>query len=69
MATGTIKNTNDDRGFAFIKQDSRERDVFVHYSAFEAAQLPNPQVGDRLSYELKDGGNGRPQAVSIKSLN
>jgi CspA family cold shock protein len=68
LATGKIKNWNDDRGFGFIKADDGGADVFVHISEFERAGLSVPGQGDHLSFDIEtDRKTGRPRAVNVRT--
>lgn len=69
---GRLKTWNDDRGFGFVVPDdgmagNDVRDVFVHVS-----ELPQsgrqPVAGERLSFEVRTGPDGRPRAVALKYL-
>lgn len=62
--TGVLTEWNDARGFGFITASAavpgaRGR-VFVHVSAFGDGS--RPRAGDRVSYELGRGPDGRPRA-------
>ena len=62
--TGTLRSWHDDRGFGFIAPTHGGREVFVHLSAFgRDGSIPLP--GERVSYELGDGRDGKPQAVNV----
>jgi cold shock CspA family protein len=65
--SGTLKTWHDDRGFGFIAPSGGNSDVFLHIS-----ELPRdgtrPTVGEKLSYELGRGKNGKPQAVNVIRL-
>jgi CspA family cold shock protein len=67
MPVGTVKFFNNDRGYGFITNEAGGADAFVHISAVEAAGLPSPREGDRLSYELETGANGKTSAVSLSA--
>jgi len=62
--TGTLRSWNDDRGFGFIAPTHGGAEVFVHVSAFPRDGA-RPTVGERLTYELGRGRDGRPQAVKV----
>lgn len=68
MATGTVKWFNATKGFGFIQPSDGTTDVFVHISALEKAGLQNLNEGQRVSYEIEDGRNGRKSAGSLKAL-
>lgn len=68
MATGTVKFFNTTKGFGFIQADDGTKDVFVHISAVEKAGLAGLAEGQKLSYELERGNNGKSSAGSLKAL-
>ena len=67
MPTGTVKFFNTDRGYGFITNEAGGPDAFVHITAVEAAGLSSPREGDRLSYELETGNNGKTSAVNLSA--
>jgi len=66
MATGTVKFFNATKGFGFIVQDGGGKDAFVHISAVERAGLSTLAEGQKVSYELQSGRDGRESAVNIE---
>lgn len=66
MATGTVKWFNGQKGFGFIEPDDGGKDVFLHISAVERSGIPNPDEGQKLSYELETGRDGRSSAANLK---
>jgi cold shock protein len=68
MATGTVKWFNATKGFGFIQPEGGSKDVFLHVSALERAGLPAPKDGQRITYELESGRDGRQSAGSIKFI-
>jgi cold shock CspA family protein len=64
MLEGTVKRWFDERGFGFIAPDSGS-DIFVH--AKECADGA-PCVGDRVSFDMGTGRDGRPLATNVKVL-
>jgi cold shock protein len=65
MATGTVKWFNPAKGFGFIEPEDGGADAFVHISAVEAAGLNTLNDGQKVSYELKPGQNGKSSAENL----
>ena len=68
MATGTVKWFNTVKGYGFITPDDGSKDAFVHISAVERAGLKSVREGQRLSYELQVGKNGKSSAENLKPV-
>lgn len=66
MNTGTVKWFNAVKGYGFISPDDGSKDAFVHISAVERAGLPGLSEGQRVSYELQRGKNGKSAAANLK---
>ncbi len=66
MITGPVKWFNSVKGFGFITPDDGSKDAFVHISAVEQAGLSDLREGQRVSYELQPGRNGKSSAESLK---
>ena len=59
MTTGTVKFFNSAKGFGFIEPEDGSKDAFVHISAVERAGLSTLNEGQKVSYELQAGQNGK----------
>ncbi len=68
MATGTVKWFNSTKGFGFIEPDDGSNDAFVHISAVERAGLGSLNEGQKVSYELQAGQNGKSSAEDLKAI-
>ncbi len=66
MATGTVKWFNPAKGFGFIEPDDGSKDAFVHISAVERAGLSSLSEGQKVSYELQPGQNGKFSAMNLE---
>ena len=66
MATGTVKWFTPTKGFGFIEPDNGGADAFVHISAVERAGLSTLNEGQKVSYELQQGRNGKSAAEDLK---
>ena len=66
MQKGTVKWFNPTKGYGFIRPSSGDKDVFVHISAVEQAGLSNLQEGQKLSFELERGQQGKTSAVNLQ---
>jgi cold shock protein len=68
MSTGVVKFFNTAKGFGFIRPDDGSKDVFVHVSAVERAGLGSLNEGQKLSFELEQGKDGKSSAGELKAL-
>lgn len=65
MINGTVKFYNATKGFGFITPDTGGKDAFVHVSALERAGINSLPDGQKVSYDLEKGRDGRESAVNI----
>ncbi len=68
MATGTVKWFNPVKGFGFIQPENGSNDAFVHISAVERAGLSSLGEGQKVSYELQPGQNGKSSAENLSVI-
>ena len=67
MPIGTVKWFNKVKGFGFIQPEDGSKDVFVHISAVERAGLGTLNEGQKVSFELSRGKDGKTSADNLKS--
>lgn len=67
MAAGTVKWFNAQKGYGFIQPDDGSKDVFVHITAVERAGLGSLNEGQKLSYDVERGQQGKNSAVNLKN--
>ncbi len=68
MAKGTVKWFNPIKGFGFIEPEDGGKDAFVHISAVERAGLSSLNEGQKVSYEVQPGRDGKSSAENISIL-
>jgi len=68
MPTGTVKWFNATKGYGFIEPDQGGNDVFVHISAVQKAGMDGLNEGQKVSYELEQGRNGKTAAGDLKAM-
>src|SRR5271156_1880404 len=68
MAIGTVKWFNSQKGYGFIQPEDGSKDVFVHISAVERSGIGNLREGQRLSFELERGNQGKTSAVDLREV-
>ena len=67
MTIGTVKWFNPAKGFGFIQPDDGSKDVFVHISAVERSGLGTLKEGQKVSFDLAKGKDGKTSADNLKS--
>lgn len=67
MSNGTVKWFNPGKGFGFIQPADGSKDVFVHISAVERSGIGNLAEGQRVSFDLERGQQGKVSAVNLKA--
>jgi cold shock protein len=67
MATGTVKWFNSTKGYGFIQPDDGSKDVFVHISAVERSGIGNLNEGQKVSYDVQRGQQGKLAAENLRS--
>lgn len=65
MTIGTVKFFNATKGYGFIEPEDGSKDAFVHISAVERAGLHSLNEGQKVSYELEPGRNGKSSAENL----
>ena len=65
MATGTVKWFNPTKGFGFIEPEDGSKDAFVHISAVERAGLSTLNEGQKVTFELVSGRDGKMAAENL----
>ena len=68
MTTGTVKFYNSTKGFGFIQPDDGSKDAFVHITAVERAGLSGLGEGQKVSYDLESGRDGKISATNLQLL-
>jgi len=67
MAVGTVKWFNPQKGFGFIQPEDGGKDVFVHISAVEQAGMSTLNDGQKVSFDLEQGRQGKTSATNLKA--
>ena len=65
MTTGTVKWFNSAKGFGFIEPEDGSKDAFVRISAVERAGLSSLNEGQKVTYDLQPGQNGKSSAENL----
>ena len=68
MATGTVMWFDTAKGYGFIQPGDGSKDAFVHISAVERAGLTTLREGQKVSFDLTPGRNGKASAENLKLL-
>jgi len=68
MPTGTVKWFNTTKGYGFIAPDAGGKDIFVHISAVERAGLTSLADNQKVSFEMREGRDGRETAGDLQVI-
>jgi cold shock protein len=68
MPEGVVKWFSSEKGYGFIALEGQP-DVFVHFSAIQGSGYKSLEEGQRVSFEVEAGKNGKgPQAANVERL-
>ena len=68
MAIGTVKWFSTTKGFGFIAPDGGKKDVFVHISAVQRSGLTGLADGQKVSFDIEAGRDGRESAINLAAV-
>lgn len=63
---GVVKWFNGTKGYGFIAPDDGSKDVFVHVNDLKRSGLTELVEGQKVSFDVEDGKNGKMAAKNIK---
>lgn len=67
MSSDTVKWFNGQKGYGFIQPDDGSKDVFVHISVVEQAGLRGLNEGQKVTYDVERGQQGKTSAVNLRA--
>lgn len=65
MPEGTVKWFNTTKGYGFIAPHDGGADVFVHITAVEQSGLTGLADGQKVTFDLAEGRDGRKLASNL----
>ncbi len=65
---GTVKWFDAKKGFGFIKPDGSDKDIFVHITAVQDANIQRLKDNQRISYELISDSRSNKQSAGKLQL-
>ncbi len=68
MTIGVVKFFNTSKGFGFIAPDGGGKDVFVHVTALQRSGIADLAEGQKVSFEVAPGRDGRISADRLKLI-
>lgn len=67
MAEGTVKWFSNEKNYGFISPEEGE-DLFVHYSEIQMDGFKTLSEGERVSFEVGPGKDGKIQAINVEKI-
>lgn len=68
MTTGTVKWFNAEKGYGFITSDAGGEELFAHFSAIQGIGYNSLTEGQKVSFNVEAGRQGKLQAINIQPL-
>ena len=65
---GVVKWFNGAKGYGFIQPSDGSKDVFVHITAVERAGLSGLNEGQKVTFDLERGQQGKMSATNLKAV-
>lgn len=63
---GTVKWFNATKGYGFIAPENGAKDVFVHVTEVQKANLDTLNEGEIVEFDMAMGKNGRESATNLR---
>tara|TARA_Y100000741_G_scaffold326547_1_gene278671 strand:- start:324 stop:527 length:204 start_codon:yes stop_codon:yes gene_type:complete len=67
MPQGKVKWFSSKKGYGFIREEEKERDIFLHVSALESSKLRVLKEDQILKFDIKEDKN-KLQAINLKKV-
>ena len=67
MPQGKVKWFSAKKGYGFIKEDDKDRDIFLHITALENSKLRVLKENQVLKFDIKEEKN-KLQAINLKKI-
>ena len=68
MTIGVVKFFNTSKGFGVIAPDGGGKDVFVHVTTLQRSGIQDLAEGQKVSFEVAPGRDGRISADRLKLI-
>ena len=67
MPQGKVKWFSAKKGYGFIKEDDKDREIFLHITALENSKLRVLKENQVLKFDIKEDKN-KLQAINLKKI-
>ena len=67
MPTGKVKWFSSKKGYGFIREENKERDIFLHVSELENSKLRVLKENQTLKFDIKEEKD-KLQAINLKKI-
>jgi len=67
MPQGKVKWFSAKKGYGFITEDEKERDIFLHVTALESSKLRVLKENQILKFDIKEEKD-KLQAINLKKI-